>query len=140
MNQTVSTGWYARKCALGALIAFAVELALLAAAAGLLLNGAVGEERIGTLALIAAALGTFVGCVFAGAGTSRRKELVALCAALCWLIAQVAGFIMCDGLIPARSLMLACAVLAGTAGALLLCGRGKKRHGKGRRGTRHGRR
>ena len=136
MNQTVGTGWYAKRCVLGAVIALAVELAVLAAAALLLLKGAVGEESLDGMALIAAALGAFAGCSFAGMKTSRKVEIAALCVALIWLTAQVAGFVAYDGLEPMRSLLLAAAVLAGAAASLALHKGKKKRKRTARRSRR----
>ena len=138
MNQTVNAGWYVKKCAFGALIGLTMELLLLAVIAALMLQGTIGEGAAGAAVLCAAALGTFAGCVFAGARTSRRTEIILLCAALCWVLAQVIGFLTCDMLEPSRSLMLAAAMAAGAAGALLLRGGKKKRKTRGI--ARHGHR
>ena len=43
MEQTVSTAWYVKKCALGTFVCCAVEFALLALMAALMLGGAIGE-------------------------------------------------------------------------------------------------
>ena len=132
MNQTVGMGWYCKKCALGALAGLAVELALLALEAAVILNGVIGENRIGAAAAAAAALSAFAGCMTAGAKTNRRTEMVLSCAALLWVLAQMFGFILFDALQPARSLTLAAAVALGAFGALLLGSKGKKkRKGKG---------
>lgn len=127
MNQTVNAGWYVKKCALGALIGLTIELLLLAVIAALMLQGAIGDGAAGAAVLFAATLGTFAGCAFAGTRTSRKTEIILLCAALCWVLAQVIGFLSCDTLEPSRSLMLAAAMAAGAAGALLLRGGKKKR-------------
>ncbi len=138
MNQSVGKGYCIRRCALGALIALCVELALLAAASALMLRGAIGEEHISGTVLASASLAAFAGCTFAGARTSRRTELSLLCAALFWVAVQVSGFIACGTLLPARSLMLAAAVLGGCA-LSLLPGR-RRRAGKDRRNVRRRRR
>lgn len=135
MNQTVSTRWYVKKCALGALIGLAVTLALLAAASALILSGALGEERVNAAALAATALGAFAGCTAAGTKTNRRAEMIAFCAAAFWLVMQLLGFLCFDVLLPARSLWSAAAVLSGAVLALALRGRkAGKRKGRGRAG------
>ena len=139
MEQTVSTAWYVKKCALGALVCCVVEFALLALAAALMLGGAIGEERIGAVSLISAAVAAFVGCCVGNGRTSKRAAMTLACAAVSWLVVQVLGFAIGGGLEPKRSLLTAAAMLAGAAASLMLRGGGKKKRKKtvrARRGRR----
>lgn len=139
MEQTVSTAWYVKKCALGALVCCVVEFALLALAAALVLGGAIGEERIGTVSLISAAVAAFAGCCVGNGRTSKRAAMTLACAAVSWLVVQALGFVIGGGLEPKRSLLTAAAMLAGAAASLMLRGRGKKKRKKtvrARRGRR----
>ena len=72
MEQTISTLWYVKKCAWGALVCCVAEFALLALTAVLVLNGTLGEEWIGAAALTASALAALTGCVVASRRTSKR--------------------------------------------------------------------
>ena len=139
MEQTVSTVWYVKKCALGALVCCVSELALLAATAALMLNGTVGEERIDVAALVAASLAAFAGCCVGSGRTSKRLMMTFACVASSWLAVQVIGFLAGGELEPTRSLMTAAAMLAGAA-ASLLRGKGKKRKKRSASKARRGRR
>ena len=139
MEQTVSTAWYVKKCALGALVCCVVEFALLALAAALVLGGVIGEERIGAVSLISAAIAAFAGCSVGSRKTSKRAAMTLACAAISWLVVQALGFMIGGGLEPKRSLLTAAAMLAGAAASLMLRGRGKKKRKKtvrARRGRR----
>lgn len=127
MEKTVGKGWYAKKCALGTLTALAVELALLALAALLIERGAVGERQLAPSALVAAALGSFAGCLVARARTSRRRELTLACAVSFWTLSQVIGLLFCNAPDVAQSLRLAAAIALGALGTLALRSRGRKR-------------
>ena len=131
MERTVPTAWYVKKCALGALVCCLSELMLLAIAAALMLNGTIGEERVGAAGLAAAALAAFSGCMVGGGRTSRRTAMVLACAASGWLLAQVIGFVIGGALVPERSLAAAGAMLVGAGAALVTGGRKKckKRNG-----------
>ena len=139
MEKTVPTVWYVKKCALGALVCCLSELALLAVAAALMLNGMIGEERVCAAGLIAAALAAFSGCMVGGGRTSRRTVMVLACAASGWLLVQVIGFAIGGALVPERSLAAAGAMLAG-AGAALTAGGQKKRKKRNGAKTRRARR
>ena len=115
MEQTVSTAWYVKKCALGTFVCCAVEFALLALMAALMLGGAIGEEKIGAATTLA-------------------------CAAASWLAVQVLGFAIGGGLEPKRSLLTAAVMLAGAAVSLMLHGGGKKKRQKKTVRARRGRR
>lgn len=140
MEQTVSTVWYVKKCALGALVCCVSELVLLAATAALMLNGTVGEERIDAAALVAASLAAFAGCCVGSGRTSKRMMMTFACVASSWLVVQVIGFLAGGELEPTRSLMTAAAMLAGAAASLLLHGKGKKRKKRSASKARRGRR
>ena len=139
MEQTVSTAWYVKKCALGALVCCVAEFALLALMAALMLGGVIGEEKIGAAALVSAAVAAFAGCSVGSRKTSKRAAMTLACAAASWLVVQVLGFAIGGGLEPKRSLLTAAAMLAGAAASLMLRGRGKKKRKKTAR-ARRGRR
>ena len=130
MDQTVSTAWYVKKCALGVLVCCVAEFALLALSASLVLGGAIGEENIGAAALASAALAAFAGCCVGSGRTSKRTAMTLVCAAASWLVVQLLGFVIGGGLEPKRSLAAAGAMLAGAAASLLLRGGGKKKRKK----------
>ena len=139
MEQTVSTAWYVKKCALGTFVCCAVEFALLALMAALMLGGAIGEEKIGAATLVSAAIAAFAGCSVGSRKTSKRAAMTLACAAVSWLVVQALGFVIGGGLEPKRSLLTAAAMLAGAAASLMLRGRGKKKRTKtvrARRGRR----
>lgn len=139
MEKTVPTVWYVKKCVLGALVCCLSELALLAVAAALMLNGTIGEESVCAAGLVAAALAAFLGCMVGGGRTSRRTVMVLACAASGWLLTQVIGFAIGGALVPERSLAAAGTMLAG-AGAALMVGGQKKRKKRTGAKTRHARR
>lgn len=139
MEQTISTLWYVKKCAWGALVCCVAEFALLALTAVLVLNGTLGEERIGAAALTASALAALTGCVVASRRTSKRLPVPLACAASAWLTVQLLGFLVGGGLEPGRALMTAAAMLAGAA-VSLLCGKGQRKRKRSGARARRGRR
>ena len=139
MEKTVNTAWYAKKCALGALVCCGAELVLLMLVSALMLRGAIGEGIANGAVLVCAAVGTFLGCAIGAGKTSKRAMMTAGCAASAWVAMQVIGFLVCDGLAPEQSLKIAAAMAAGAAASLLLQ-RGRKKGRSGRSRTRRGRR
>lgn len=128
MEKATGTKWYVKKCARGVLCALVVELCALLAAALLLSRALVGEGQMDLLALIAAALGAFAGCLVSGARTSRRLEVTAACAAALWAASLLLGMLFCAALDPAQALRLALAIVIAALCALAVQGRGKRRH------------
>ena len=126
MGKTVNTAWYAKKCALGALVCCGAELVLLMLVSAMMLRGAIGEEMANGAVLICAAVGAFWGCVIGAGKTSKRAMMTAGCAASAWVAMQVIGFLVCEGLAPEQSLQIAAAMAAGAAASLLLQRNGKK--------------
>lgn len=124
---TVNTAWYAKKCALGALVFFIVAVALLALSALLLRSGAVGEERSMAPVLLSAAVASFAGCTVAGRKSGRRQTLILSCAAASWLTVQIIAALFFEDLLPMRSLELAAAMAVGMLAALGVRGKKKKR-------------
>ena len=139
MEKTVNTAWYAKKCALGALVCCGAELALLMLVSALMLRGAIGEGAANGAVLVCAAVGAFLGCVIGAGKTSKRAMMTTGCAASAWVAMQVIGFLTCDGLAPEQSLKIAAAMAAGAAVSLLLQ-RGRKKNRSARSRTRRGRR
>lgn len=140
MEQTVSTAWYVKKCALGTFVCCAVEFALLALTAALMLGGAIGEEKIGAATLVSAAIAAFAGCSVGSRKTSKRAAMTLACAAASWLAVQVLGFAIGGGLEPKRSLLMAAVMLTGAAVSLMLHGGRKKKRQKKTVRARRGRR
>lgn len=140
MEQTVSTAWYVKKCALGTFVCCAVEFALLALMAALMLGGAIGEEKIGAATLVSAAIAAFAGCSVGSRKTSERAAMTLACAAASWLAVQALGFAIGGGLEPKRSLLTAAVMLAGAAVSLMLHGGRKKKRQKKTVRARRGRR
>ena len=102
MEKTVNTAWYAKKCALGALVCCGAELVLLMLASALMLRGTISEGMADGAVLVCAAVAAFLGCVIGAGKTSKRAMMTAGCVASAWVMMQVIGFLVCDGLAPER--------------------------------------
>lgn len=123
-----------KKTALGAGTALAVYLVLLAVVSALMARGTVEEARLRLCVWIFACAASFAGAKLGSAGESDPLAAIALCAAMFWALALLAGFLACDALEPSRSVTLALPILTGAALAYLAKPAKKKRHAeKGRR-------
>ena len=139
MEKTVNTAWYAKKCVLGTLVCCGAELVLLMLVSVLMLRGTISEGMVNGAVLVCAAVAAFLGCVIGAGKMSKRAMMTAGCVASAWVMMQVIGFLVCDGLAPERSLQIAAAMAAGAAASLLLQ-RNRKKGRSAKARARRGRR
>lgn|GEM_PF-1281741 len=125
-----------RKTVLGALIALALYLAVLAVTSLLLVRGTVGEDKIGVLATAAAFLSSFAGAKAASWREGERMTPILCCSLLYLGTVLLCGFWTNDTVDPARAAKMTAAILLGGVCAYMLHG---KERGKGKRRRRGGR-
>lgn len=131
MKQTGSVKGNVRKAAVGAGIALAVYMLLLALSSLLIVKGLVGESKAGVCVWIAACLAAFAGAkAVRGAGNPAVASAAGM--AILWIAIQLIGLVTSDALDATRSLALVLPLLTGWALALIP-GRGKKKGERRRR-------
>jgi len=124
-----------RKTALGALLALALYLMVLAVMSLLLVRGAVREDKIGVLTAIATFLSALAGAKAASWREGERLTPILCCSLLLLGAILLCGFWTNDAVDPTRAAKTAAVILLGGVCAYALHG---KERTKGRRRRRGG--
>ncbi len=123
-----------KKTAMGAAIALAIYLALLAAVSELIVRGTVGESVVSPCVWGFACLASFTGAKLSSRKDSEPAGQIALNVAVFWALILLCGLFVNDTVEPSHAAALLLPVLTGGALAYLLrAGKGKQKKGKGRR-------
>lgn len=128
MQQSGTGGRTVKRCTLGVALSLSIYIALQLITALLLLNGGVGEERLGTCVWVCALIAGFIGAYFARRGAAQPLLAVGVCALAFWGMIQLLGFLAADRYVPQRALQQLLPIVISALFALFASGGHKGKH------------